>query len=73
VAASLARIMPADLKVLARHASITTTMTYYVSQSAEYMGDFFRSAIGTNSGTNDANSDAAASVDIDAKGVRVNS
>jgi integrase len=67
------RIMPADLKVLARHASITTTMTYYISQSAEDMGDLLRSALGTNSGTNEQNGDVAMSVDIDANGVKINS
>jgi integrase len=67
------RIMPADLKVLARHASITTTMTYYVSQTAEDMGDLLRSAIGTKSGTNDQNGYDQANVDIDANDVKINS
>jgi integrase len=65
------RIMPADLKALARHASITTTMTYYVSQSAEDMGDLLRAAIGTKSGTNEQNGDVAVSVDINTNGVKI--
>jgi integrase len=65
------RIMPADLQVLARHASITTTMTYYVSRRAEDMGDLLRAATSTNSGTNQQNGETTVSVDIDANGVNI--
>lgn len=47
------RVMPAVLKDLMRHADISTTMTYYVDQSAEDVGDVLRKAlvnIGGNSG-----------------------
>ena len=47
------RIMPADLKVLARHSSINTTMRYYVTQSADDVGDRLRFAIGNTSGNTD--------------------
>ena len=47
------RVMPAVLKDLMRHSSINTTMTYYVNQSAEDVGDVLRVALGTISGTND--------------------
>jgi integrase len=45
------RVMPAVLKDLMRHSEISTTMSYYVDQSADDVGDVLRSAIGTNSGT----------------------
>jgi integrase len=66
------RVMPAVLKDLMRHADISTTMKYYVDQSADDVGDVLRLAIGTKSGTNDQNSEATTSVDIDANGVRIN-
>jgi integrase len=43
-------VMPADLKILARHASISTTMAFYVTQSADDVGARLRSALGNTSG-----------------------
>lgn len=50
------RVMPNVLKVLMRHASISTTMTFYVDQSEDEAADsmweaFSRTAPGTESGT----------------------
>jgi hypothetical protein len=42
--------MPADLKILAWHASIHTTMRFYVTQSADDVASLLRSAIGNTSG-----------------------
>ena len=44
------RLMPADLKILARHSSISTTMRYYVTQSADDVGDRLRNATGNTLG-----------------------
>ncbi len=38
--------MPAELKELMRHASIETTMTYYVGQNAEATAQGHRKALG---------------------------
>ncbi|MCH7753080.1 MAG: site-specific integrase [Planctomycetes bacterium] len=44
------RIMPAELKELMRHASIETTMTYYVGQNAETTAQGLWKALGHNLG-----------------------
>ncbi len=67
------RVMPADLKVLARHASVSTTMQYYVTQNADDVGERLRMALGTNSGTNRQNEAATTRVDIDRNGVKISS
>jgi integrase len=58
------RVMPAVLRDLMRHSSVSTTMAYYVNQTAEDVGDVLRAALGNNSGNSAA--DAIVSVDIDA-------
>jgi integrase len=65
------RVMPAVLKDLMRHSSINTTTSFYVNQSAEDVGDVLRMAISTNPGTNDRNSGATLTVDIDGNGVKI--
>jgi integrase len=65
------RVMPAILKDLMRHSSIATTMSYYVNQTAEDVGDALRLAISTNLGTNEQNSTTATTIDIDGNGVRI--
>ncbi len=60
------RVMPAVLKELMRHSSIATTMSYYVSQSAEDIGDALREAISTIPGTNAPNGPNQAEVESDA-------
>jgi integrase len=65
------RVMPADLKVLARHSSVTTTMQYYVTQNADDVGERLRIALGTNSGTNGQNGDGTTRVDIDGNGIKI--
>lgn len=72
------RVPPAILRDLMRHSSITTTMTYYVSQTAEDVGDVLRATMGsfpvsTNLSTIGGNGAATAAVDIDANGIRVTS
>ncbi len=47
------KLTPAILRDLMRHSSIETTMTYYVDQAAEDVGDVLRSALGTVLGTID--------------------
>lgn len=44
------RVMPAQLKSLMRHASIETTMTFYVDQSAEIAATELWDALGNTSG-----------------------
>jgi integrase len=66
------RIMPADLKVLARHSSINTTMRFYVTQSADDVASRLRAAIGTNSGTNEENTRGTTDVEADANADRIN-
>ena len=44
------QVMPAVLSELMRHADIQTTMTYYVDQSAEDVGDVLRQALGNTLG-----------------------
>ena len=46
-----ARVMPTVLRELMRHASIATTMAYYVGDNAEATADALWNAIGTISGT----------------------
>ena len=58
--------MPAVLKELMRHSSISTTMAYYVSQSAEDVGDQLRMAIGTNPGTNGHTEEKSEELEADA-------
>lgn len=65
------RVPPAILRDLMRHSSINTTMTYYVSQTAEDVGDVLRTALGTSLGTNPPNATAELAVDIDANGVTI--
>jgi integrase len=60
------RVMPAILKDLMRHSSIATTMAYYVSQSAEDVGDALRLAISTISGTNGQNGAGSEELEADA-------
>jgi integrase len=67
------RVMPAVLKDLMRHSSVSTTMAYYVDQSADEVGDVLRMAISTNPGTIAGESAETLKVDIDANGVSVNS
>jgi integrase len=59
------RIMPADLKVLARHSSINTTMRFYVTQSADDVGSRLRLAISTIPGTNGPETSKATAVEND--------
>lgn len=47
------RVMPAELKALMRHASIETTMTYYVEQNAQATAASLWDSLGTNRGTNE--------------------
>jgi hypothetical protein len=44
--------MPAELKELMRHASIDTTMTYYVGQAAEVTAEALWDALGHSLGHN---------------------
>ena len=67
------RVPPAILRDLMRHSSITTTMTYYVSQSAEDVGDVLRAAISTILSTIDQKPAGTVGVDIDANGVKITS
>jgi integrase len=66
------RIMPADLKVLARHSSINTTMRFYVTQSADDVGSRLRLAISTIPGTNATESPNSTAVETDANTDRIN-
>jgi integrase len=50
------RVMPPQLQELMRHASIETTMRYYVGQNAEATAQELWDAIGTHSGTQTENS-----------------
>lgn len=52
------RIMPAELKELMRHASIETTMTYYVGQNAETTAQSLWQALGHSLGHIDESSKA---------------
>jgi integrase len=61
------RVPPAILRDLMRHSSITTTMTYYVSQSAEDVGDVLRSAVGNTAGNTRRAKRKAIEVDCDRK------
>jgi integrase len=61
------KLPPAILRDLMRHSSIETTMTYYVGQAAEDVGDVLRAALGTNLGTNDVNEANQTEVEADAK------
>lgn len=45
------RVMPTILRELMRHASITTTMAYYVGENAEATADVLWNAVGTIPGT----------------------
>ncbi len=63
--------MPAVLKELMRHSSITTTMTYYVSQSAEDVGDMLRMALGNILGNNPPEKAEPTGVERDGKPVRI--
>jgi integrase len=45
------RVMPTVLRELMRHASIATTMAYYVGDNAEATADVLWNAAGTISGT----------------------
>ena len=63
------RVTPAILRDLMRHSSVTTTMTYYVDQTAEDVGDVLRSALGNKSGNNAGS--AVVSVDIESDGKHV--
>jgi integrase len=45
------RVMPTVLRELMRHASIATTMAYYVGDNAEATADVLWNAVGTSSGT----------------------
>jgi integrase len=65
------RVMPAVLKDLMRHSSVSTTMAYYVDQSADDVGDVLRLAIGTDSSTTKLKADETPNVDIDANGVKI--
>jgi integrase len=65
------RVMPAVLKELMRHSSISTTMTYYVSQSAEEVGDLLRSTIGNTSGNTRLRSTNLRGVEPDAKAATI--
>lgn len=60
------RVMPPDLKTLMRHASIETTLTYYVGQNATATAAVLWDAVGTNLG----NSDPAATRDDSRGGQR---
>lgn len=70
------RVMPNVLKVLMRHASISTTMTFYVDQSEDEAADsmweaFSRTAPGTVSGTKPLeDSSDTDSETVTAKGVK---
>jgi integrase len=48
-------VMPADLRSLMRHASIDTTMTYYVGQNATATAEGLWMALGSNLGSMKAN------------------
>jgi integrase len=48
-----AKVMPTVLRELMRHASINTTMAYYVGTNAEATADVLWSAVGTSLGTTD--------------------
>jgi integrase len=65
------RVMPAVLKDLMRHADISTTMTYYVDQSAEDVGDVLRQSLGNTSGNSDPKSADAKHAAVDTKGAAV--
>jgi integrase len=67
------RIMPADLNKLARHASMNTTMQFYVSRTAEDVGDMLRLALGTNSGTSDQKPEDREAMTEDAKQATIES
>ncbi len=66
------RIMPADLKVLARHSSINTTMRFYVTQNADDVGSRLRLALSTIPGTNGPETSKATAVENDAKADTIN-
>jgi hypothetical protein len=52
-----------------RHSSVTTTMSYYVDQTAEDVGDVLRSALGNKSGNNAES--AVVAVEIEQDGTHV--
>lgn len=61
------RLSAADLKELARHSSITTTLQYYVHHNADELGGRLRMALGTNSGTIAPESSESTDVESDRK------
>jgi hypothetical protein len=63
--------MPAVLRDLMRHSSISTTMAYYVNQTAEDVGDVLRAALGNNSGNNAGQAVVAVEIDAAEKHVRI--
>lgn len=65
------RVMPLDLQRLARHADVSTTQQYYITQDNDELGERLRSALGTNSGTIAAGVPVTVAVDIDANGVTI--
>src|SRR4029078_12828965 len=66
------RIMPADLKVLARHSSINTTMRFYVTQNADDAGSRLRMATRHHPGTNGPEATGSSAIENDAKADRIN-
>lgn len=65
--------MPSDLMSRARHASNSTAMNYYVSNSADELGDWLRMTLGTQLGTKPQNGAAELAVDIDANSATIKS
>lgn len=61
------RVMPAVLKDLMRHADISTTMAYYVDQSAEDVGDVLRQAMCNTQCNSQPKSTADNAIEVDAK------
>lgn len=64
-------VKPAVLKELMRHSSISTTMTYYVSQDTEEMGDLLRMAVGNTQGNTAPYGRKKSEVDRDTKHARI--